>query len=78
MAEATCAVDSKGTKYWRLNNRLHRTDGPAIEFADGSESWWLNGNLHRNSGPAVTAANGETSWWIYGKKADPLVCFVTG
>lgn len=33
-----------GVKYWRLNNRLHREDGPAVIFPDGSIEWWLNGN----------------------------------
>jgi hypothetical protein len=26
-----------------LNGQLHRTDGPAIEYADGDKSWYLNG-----------------------------------
>jgi len=25
-----------------LNDKLHREDGPAIEYADGSKYWWLN------------------------------------
>ena len=25
---------------------LHRTDGPAIEYADGSKEWYLNGKRH--------------------------------
>ena len=32
-----------GTKYWYLNNQYHRTDGPAIELADGDKSWYING-----------------------------------
>ena len=36
-------VDDYGTKSWFLNDRLHREDGPAIEWADGSKSWWING-----------------------------------
>ena len=35
---------SDGTKEWRLNGTLHRTDGPAIEDSDGTKEWWLNGN----------------------------------
>jgi len=27
---------------WYLNNQLHRTDGPAIERADGTRLWYLN------------------------------------
>ena len=32
-----------GTKEWRLNGKLHREDGPAVERANGSKEWWLNG-----------------------------------
>ena len=34
---------ANGTKYWYLNDVLHRTDGPAVELADGSKYWYLNG-----------------------------------
>jgi len=27
-----------------LNGKLHREDGPAIEFANGDKSWYLNGD----------------------------------
>jgi hypothetical protein len=36
-------VDDYGTKRWFLNDKLHRTDGPAIEYADGTKMWYLNG-----------------------------------
>jgi hypothetical protein len=32
-----------GSKEWLLNGKLHRTDGPAYEWADGRKEWWLNG-----------------------------------
>ena len=28
---------------WYLNGKPHRTDGPAIEWADGTKYWFLNG-----------------------------------
>ena len=28
---------------WYLNGELHRTDGPAVEYADGDKYWYLNG-----------------------------------
>ena len=32
------------TKIWRNSNgQYHRTDGPAVEFADGSKVWYING-----------------------------------
>ena len=53
---------------WYLANQLHRTDGPAIEWADGSRAWWINGKRHRTDGPAHEGANGTREWWINGKR----------
>ena len=35
-------VYSNGTRYWYLNDKLHREDGPAIEHANGDKFWYLN------------------------------------
>ena len=40
--KTTCTVDSDGTKYWYLNGKSHRVDGPAVEWADGTKLWFLN------------------------------------
>ena len=37
-------VYDSGGKEWYLNGKLHREDGPAIEWIDGCKSWYLNGN----------------------------------
>jgi hypothetical protein len=42
MIEYTVKVYATGT-IWYLNDKLHREDGPAIEYADGYKAWWLNG-----------------------------------
>jgi hypothetical protein len=36
-------TSADGSKCWFLNNQLHRTDGPAVELADGIKRWYLNG-----------------------------------
>ena len=36
-------IDSNGTKRWYLNNQLHRTDGPAVEYYNGYKYWYING-----------------------------------
>ena len=36
-------VHSSGGKYWYLNGKLHREDGPACESANGTKYWFLNG-----------------------------------
>jgi len=28
---------------YRLHGKLHREDGPAIEYSNGFKQWWLNG-----------------------------------
>ncbi len=63
---ATCKIYDNGNKYWRLNGNLHRTDGPAIEYASGSKSWWINGKRHRTDGPAIEFYNGDKFWFING------------
>ena len=68
MSKLTCKTDANGTKHWYLNDKLHREDGPAIEYADGTKYWWLNGKLHREDGPAVEYADGGKYWWLNGKK----------
>jgi len=32
-----------GDKYWRLNDKRHREDGPAVEMKNGYKEWWLYG-----------------------------------
>jgi|TARA_R110000851_G_scaffold324557_1_gene491932 hypothetical protein len=36
-------IDADGDAVWHLNGLRHRTDGPAIEWADGRKSWCLHG-----------------------------------
>ncbi len=60
-------VDFEGTKSWYQNGQLHRTDGPAIEWADGSKSWYQNGQRHRTDGPASEWADGSKSWYQNGQ-----------
>lgn len=60
-------VNSAGTKEWRLNGQVHRTDGPAIEYANGDKIWYRKTLLHREHGPAIENANGSKQWWINGE-----------
>ena len=66
MIEYTVKVYAKGTKEWYLNGKLHREDGPAVEWTDGTNEWWLNGKRHREDGPAVEYTNGAKEWWLNG------------
>ena len=67
-SKPTMSVDEWGNKHWRLDGKLHRLDGPAIEYANGSKEWWVDGKCHRLDGPAVEYANGSKHWYIDGKR----------
>ena len=63
---STCIIDEFGNKEWRNSDGdLHRTDGPAIEWANGTESWYWHGNLHREGGPAYTGRTGDKYWYRF-------------
>jgi len=49
---------------WRLNGKLHREDGPAIEWAGLHKRWYQNGKLHREDGPAIEYETGNKSWYL--------------
>ena len=77
-------LDDQGrlqSETWRLNDKLHRTDGPARIYyrPDGTvdyEQWWLHSQLHRADGPAYTIywADGTVryeTWWMHGQLLTP-------
>jgi hypothetical protein len=64
MDQPSCKTYPNGDKAWYLNGILHRTDGPAFEWADGSKAWLLNGKYHRTDGPAVEGADGSKEWYL--------------
>ena len=65
--EYTVKVWTCGFKYWYVNGKLHREDGPAEAWTDGSKLWYLNGKRHREDGPAVEYADGTKYWYLNGK-----------
>ena len=68
---------SDGTETWRLNDKLHRGDGPALIRPDGYEAWYQYGQFHREGDrPAMTLPNGEKRWYYDGelhRKSGPAV-----
>jgi hypothetical protein len=60
-------IDNYGTKRWYLNNKRHRSDGPAVIYKNDDKYWYLNNQLHRNDGPAIESKNGDKFWYINGK-----------
>ena len=53
-----------GDKFWYKKKKLHREDGPAIEYNDGSKVWSKEGTYHRINGPAIEYSDGTKEWWI--------------
>ena len=62
--EPVCITDILGNKRWYLGYKLHRLDGPAIEFVDGEIQWHKNGYRHRLDSPAIVNPNGRNYWYI--------------
>ncbi len=56
----------KYSKEYRINGKLHREKGPAIESKYGT-SWYNNNKLHRKNGPA-RYTHGYKEWFINGKR----------
>ena len=61
-------VNRVGNKWWYLNDKLHRENGPAAEYANGNKYWYLNGKYHREDGPAIEYADGDKYWYLNGKR----------
>jgi hypothetical protein len=63
-------IDQYGNKFVYMDKAmtvLHRTDGPAMEYADGTKFWWVDGQRHRSDGPAIESFNGHKFWYVDGK-----------
>ena len=68
MIEYTVKVDNDGSKFWYLNGKQHREDGPAVEYPAGDKHWFLNGKRHREDGPAVETCSGAKFWFLNGQE----------
>ena len=56
-------VENYGISYY-VNGKLHREDGPAIEYINGTKFWIVNDKYHRLDGPAIEWRDGEISYYI--------------
>ena len=65
-----------GTTMWYFNNKLHRTNGPAVEYPNeypdyyphGFRAWYIHGVRCRVDGPAIENADGELWWYVNGNR----------
>ncbi len=68
-------VFPSGVKHYYRNGKLHREDGPAIDYSEkGPDAevkgfWYLNGLRHRTDGPAAvgTSKHDSKEWFLHGK-----------
>ena len=56
--------------YYYLGNKLHRLNGPAIDYEYGDKFYYINDKLHRLDGPAAIYNNGYEEWYYEGKRID--------
>ncbi len=56
-----------GTMEWRLNDQVHREDGPAVISPNGDEFWFCHGRFHRIGGPAIKLSSGYQAWYSDGE-----------
>ncbi len=68
MNKSEMITHSNGNKEWYLNSRLHRENGPAVEYINGDKYWYLKGKRHRIDGPAIEFVNGNKLWYQNGIK----------
>ena len=61
-------IDGALHSAWYQNGQKHRTDGPAVELADGTKSWYQNGKRHRIDGAAIEYSDGGKRWYINGEE----------
>ena len=50
---------SSRTKYWLVNGKRHREDGPASEWSNGTKSWWFNGPFNNTDIYSLEASHDE-------------------
>lgn len=67
ISNTTTVVNRGGSKYWYVEDKLHREDGPAVEHLDGHREWYIDGLLHRVNGPAIEHIDGHKEYYIKGK-----------
>lgn len=65
--EYDTGVNAFGNRYWKVDGKHHRLDGPALIAANGTRWWLQNDKLHRTTGPAIEYIDGGREYYIEGK-----------
>ncbi len=65
---ATMTTNKYGDKFWKLDGKLHRLDGPAVIQTNGYKEWWQHYKRHRTDGPAKIYEYGHKEYYINNNK----------
>ncbi len=61
--------DDGATRWYDYRtNKLHRTGGPAVTYANGTLCYFKHGLRHRLDGPAMILQNEIKKWFIAGRE----------
>jgi len=81
MTEYKVKVTEFATRWYNLEGKLHRENGPAVEYINGDKRYYINDKLQREDGPAIEDLNGDKWYYINGKRHredGPAIEFVNG
>lgn len=67
------SLERNTNKHWCIDGKLHRKDGPAIEYADGTKKWYINGNLHRKTAQLLNTQTGLKNGILTGNFIERMV-----
>ncbi len=53
---------------YKIDGRLHRINGPAMEVVGNVKIWYISDTKHRTDGPAAEWTDGTQEWYMHGKR----------
>lgn len=59
-------TNEDGQRWYLVDGKAHREDGPALVYADGTCMWYHKGECHRIGAPAVCTPEGYEQWYLFG------------
>ena len=60
-------IQDNGNREYFLNEKRHRVNGPAVEYAGGTKHWYFEGKRHRTDGTAIEEAGGSKYYYFEDK-----------
>ena len=57
-------IEFSNRKEWYKNGKLHRINGPAVEYKNGCKKWYKNGILYKECGPDIIFDRIQKKWFI--------------